>query len=312
MVRMFNSLKPFPPPKEGARIRIIAPANFFEESTFAAAKSALEPFGFAVEACPHLFERHGQFAGPDELRAQSLEQAFADDSVDIVLCARGGYGSSRMVDLVDWDVVAANPKPFVGYSDNTALLCHLLFNVRQPVFHGPMGIDLRPGPGNDAVNVKGLVEALRCTHTDWPELAARASVICEGEVTAPLVGGNLTVLGCMAGTSTQFSADGAILLLEDVGEYIYRLDRVLVQLSRVGALRGVKGLILSDLIDIEDGNVPFGKTAQEMILTYFPDVPVISGFPAGHGPVKATMPLGIDISMSATRQGVNLEVCEAG
>jgi len=304
---MSLALKPHKPVSEGALIRIIAPANFVSEADIVHGSLMLKHQKFKVEPCPHMFDRAGQFAGSDELRARSLKEAFTDPAVDAIICARGGYGSPRILDLIDWAEIAKHPKPFIGYSDITAILNTLVFRCGMPAFHGPMLSDLHDEKPADEQTLRGLLEALHGTYGDWPMLCNTAEVLAQGDVIAPMVGGNLTVLASLAGTSTEFSADGAILLLEDVCEYIYRLDRALVQMRRAGMLDGVKGVIISDLIEVEDGNVPFGKTAHEMVLSHFPGVPVVAGLPAGHGPRKATLPFGIPVRLKADDEGASLE-----
>jgi len=304
---MALALKPHKPVPENALIRIIAPANYVKESDLVHGAMVLKHQKFRVEPCEHMFDREGQFAGSDELRARSLTEAFTDPEVDVILCARGGYGSPRILDLVDWAEVAKHPKPFVGYSDITAVLNTLVFQCEMPAFHGPMVRDLHDEKPADDQTLRGLLEALRGTYRDWPQLCDKAKVLRAGEVIAPIVGGNLSILAGLMGTSTNFSADGSILLIEDVSEYVYRLDRALVQLGRAGALKGVKGVIISDLVEVEDGNVPFGKPPLEMILSHFPDVPVIADVPAGHGPRKATLPFGVPVRLKADEDGASLD-----
>ncbi len=301
---MVPNLKPFEPIASDATLRLIAPANFVVERDVVPGIRFLRGQGFNVSPCPHLFDQQGQFAGSDKTRAASLTGAFADPDVDAVICVRGGYGSPRMMDLVDWDVVAANPKPFVGFSDVTALLVKLVLGCNMPAFHGPMIRDM--GDQTDDKTHRSLLEALRGTHADWPRLWAGVKTLREGKVTGPIIGGNLTVLAAIAGSATPLETEGAILLIEDVCEYIYRLDRALVQLGRAGSLKGVRGLIISDLVEVEDGNVPFGKSAQEMILSHFPGIPVVSEFPAGHGPIKATLPFGVPVTLDANKESPSL------
>jgi len=305
---MAPALKPLPPIPDGACICMIAPANFVTESDLVYGTLILKKQGFQMIPSPRLFDQEGQFGGSDEVRAKSLMDAFANPNVDAIICARGGYGTPRILDRIDWDLVAKNPKPFIGYSDVTAVLNTLVFKCGMPAFHGPMVRDFHDESEADDQTLRGFLEVLRGTYKDWPQLLEGAAVLREGKAEGPIVGGNLTMLASLAGTATKFSADGAILLLEDVGEYVYRMDRALVQLRRAGALRGVKGVLISELVDIEAGNVPFGKEPLEMILSHFPDVPVIAEVPAGHGPRKATLPLGLPVKMVASEEGCSLEM----
>ncbi len=290
-------------------IRMVAPANFVTEADIVHGAMTLKKHKFRVDPCPHLFDRDGQFGGTDRARAKSIMDAFTNPNIDVILCARGGYGSPRLLDRIDWSEIAKHPKPFIGYSDITAILNTLVFECGMPAFHGPMVRDLQDGGTvEDEQTLRGLLEALRGTYQDWPNLCNGATVLRRGEVEAPIVGGNITVLASLAGTGWKFSAEGAILLLEDVSEYVYRLDRALVQLRRAGMLEGVAGVIISDLVEVEDGNVPFGKTDLEMILGHFPGVPVIANVPAGHGPRKATLPMGVPVKMSASDAGCALSI----
>lgn len=305
---MLPALQPFAPVRQGAQIRVIAPANFVTERDLVHGTLVLKQQQFKVVTCPRIFERSGQFAGTDKTRAESLTDAFLDPDVDVIMCARGGYGAPRILDRIDWTAIAKHPKPFIGYSDITAILNTLVFECGMPAFHGPMVRDLHHETDADDQNLRGLLEALRGRYADWPGLCAGAVALSEGEATAPVVGGNLTLLASMAGTRNQVSADGAILLLEDVSEYTYRIDRALVQMRRAGVLRGVKGVILSDLVEVEDGTVPFGKTPHEVVQSHFPNVPIVANVPAGHGLRKATIPLGLPVTLKASAEECTISI----
>lgn len=259
-------------------------------------RSHLEAAGFKVDYCKDLFAQDGQFAGSDATRAASLQRAFADPAVDGIICARGGYGSPRILPLIDWKAVAAHPKPFVGYSDLTAVMARLNFQCGMRALHGPVLRDLKTDA--DPAMIESLVSALR-GELPAPDLSA-AKPVQNGTAGGPLVGGNLTMLASIAGTGAELSAEGCILLLEDVSEYIYRLDRALVQLRQSGALDGVRGVVISDLVDVEDGTVPFGRSAIEMMQAHFEGVPILAGVPAGHGPRKYTWMLGANANLSVS------------
>lgn len=288
-----SSLPSFAGLAPGSTIRVIAPANFVTEADMAPGRAHLEAAGFVVEYCKDLFAREGQFAGSDQTRAASLMRAFADPKVDAIICARGGYGSPRILPLIDWDQVAAHHKPFVGYSDLTAVMARLVHQCGMRAFHGPVLRDLKADA--DPETISSLLAALRGEGSS-PDLS-NAVGIQDGDAQGPLVGGNLTMLASIMGTGSGFSADGCILLLEDVSEYIYRLDRALVQMCQAGALTGVRGVVISDLVDVEDGTVPFGLSALEMIRAHFKDIPIVAGIPAGHGPKKYTWVLGADTEL---------------
>ncbi len=293
-------LPPFSGLPQGATLRVIAPANYVTEADMAPGRTALEAAGFKIDYCADLFAREGQFAGADRTRAASLMRAFSDPTIDGILCARGGYGSPRIMELVDWSVIAANPKPFVGYSDLTAVLARLVHRCGMRAFHGPVMRDLRDGC--DPLNLASLTAALRGERTRLKDIPG-AVAVRDGDASGRLVGGNLTLLASLMGTGAGFRAEGGILILEDISEYIYRLDRALVQLRQSGALDGVKAVLISELVDVEDGTVPFGKSAIDMIAAHFGDIPIVAGVPAGHSPRKLTWELGAEVNLQVTSSG---------
>ncbi len=295
-----SSLPPFPGLSADSTIRIIAPANYVTEAAMAPGRAMLEAAGFKVDYCANLFEREGQFAGSDQMRAESLMTAFADPDVAAIISARGGYGSPRLMELVDWNRIALNPKPFVGYSDLTAVMTRLVHRCGMRAFHGPVMRDLSADTAEPTA--QSLIAALKGTPVDDPLSMASVVPVRPGQASGPLVGGNLTMLASIMGTDSGFSAQGAILLLEDVAEYIYRLDRALVQLRQAGALEGVQGVIIADLVDVEDGTVPFGISAIDMIAAHFGDVPIVAGVPAGHGRRKLTLALGAESNLTVAAE----------
>jgi muramoyltetrapeptide carboxypeptidase len=229
---------------------------------------------------------------------------FADPSIDAIICARGGYGANRVLPLLDYDVIRANPKIFVGYSDVTGLLTSISRYAGLVTFHGPMlsTFDRKALPFN--------IESLQGVLSGEADVAVRSPAECParvlrpGTATGPLWGGNLVLLTERLGTPDQLDLDGGILFIEDVGEYLYKLDRMLLHLKRSGSLDGIAGLVVGEMIDMEDTDEPFGKNVDEIVLDVCGafDFPVVSNFPCGHGDYQATLPVSHEVVLDASAE----------
>lgn len=276
-----------PPVAAGSRIAVVAPAGPLDAAVLKGGLRWLRDRGFEVVLGAHLHDRHvGYLAGPDEGRAADLTAAWLDPGVDAVVCARGGYGATRLLDLLDWTALAAAPaKALVGASDVTAL--HAAFGDRLGIqtYFGPM-------PGNDAfaANADDLLAVLGGGEV----VIAAGHPLVPGRAEGRLTGGTLALLSALAGTPYASSAAGCVAFLEDVGEPAYRLDRMLTQLVQSGYFAGVRGVALGtwhgcapDALDVlARGLAPLG-------------VPVLAGLPVGHGPVQRTLPLGAVVRLDA-------------
>lgn len=279
--------------RAGDTIGIAAPAGPFASDLFEQGMMVLRDMGFEVHIPEAVFKREGFLAGSDEARAGVINALFADPAIGGILCARGGYGSTRVLPHLDWKAIRRHPKVFVGFSDITVL--HCLFPARTGLvtFHGPMGTTLATATG-DSLSV--LRQTLM---TDTPvDLApSGAAVLNQGEATGNVMGGNLTLLCHLAGTPYQPSFDGCLLFVEDITEAPYRIDRMLVQMTLAGCFEGVAGLILGQFTDC-------GNTAEihdVFMRTFGPlGIPVVAGFPIGHGEENATLPIGMEARL-ATR-----------
>ena len=277
----------------GDVVGVVAPARWLEQSVIDSAARTLFGDRFGIRCAPQIALRLHQFAGADADRAHAIESLFADPAVKAIICAKGGYGSPRIVDRLDYGLIAAHPKRFVGYSDVTALLLSIARHAGLETYHGPMLVD-----------VAGLSGASRAhliaTLADAPapaasaELLAAARVLRPGRAEGRLIGGNLSLLVNMIGTRSDFDAAGAILFLEDVDEHLYHLDRMLVHLKRAGKLDGIVGLLIGEMMRLKDNQIPFGKTVDEMALELVGDagIPIVADFPCGHGSRQMTLPIG--------------------
>lgn len=300
------------PPKlvPGDRVRVIAPASHFDRDRFDRGVAALQGMGFEVRWRDDVFAKDRYLAGDDARRAAELEEAFADPATKGVLCARGGYGTPRLLARLDGARLARTPKVFVGFSDVTALLL-AMHRSGMVVFHGPMV--------TGRMAMEGLSEAERSSFLRTVGEATPAGTIGEGEALVrgtaegPLVGGNLAMVGAMLGTPFFPDVDGAILFLEDVGEKPFRIDRLLTQLALAGVFDAVRGVALgrfSNCVNPDDPSVRVEEILAERVRAH--GKPCVAGLPFGHGGENRTVPLGVRGRLVARPDGGGtLEVLEA-
>ncbi|MFC7642974.1 LD-carboxypeptidase [Streptosporangium lutulentum] len=274
-----------PPLRPGDTVAVVAPCGPVDPERLARGVRALEGLGLKVLTGAHIFDRDRYLAGSDAVRAADLSDAWCDPEVTAVFCARGGYGATRILDLLDWDALrAAGPKTLVGSSDVTAL--HRAFAVELGLvsLFGPMPASATLGDptGPEPRTFEHFTAAL----TGDPSPITGDRVIVPGEVAAPVTGGNLSLLAALCGTPYAMVARGRIVLLEDVGEEPYRIDRMLTQLLRTGSLDGAAGFVLGSWVDCGD---PY-PVLEELLAPL--GVPVIAGLPVGHGSPQSSVFLG--------------------
>jgi len=247
----------------------------------------LEEEGFRLRLGTNTLSRNGYLAGRDEARLKDLHGMFVDPEIKAIFCARGGYGSMRLLNRLDYPMIRANPKPLVGYSDITAVLLAVLQRSGLVTFHGPLVKDVA---GKDEQNLKAMIFAL----TDNGELEIKLGadgVVRPGKSRGPLVGGNLSLICHLVGTRYLPSLSGAILFVEDTGEPTYRLDRMLTHLRLSGHLEGLAALLAGDF----EGCLEYGALKQLMEdRTTGLTMPVAVGLPVGHGRRNLTLPMGVE------------------
>ena len=286
----------------GDRVAIVAPGSPFDRDRFDRGVSEIERFGLTPVITKGVFERHGYVAGAAHSRAAALLGAWRDPSIAAVMGARGGYGSAQVLPFLDPDIVREAAKPFIGHSDLTALLVYLTTRCGLVCFHGPMVVNLSQGEaGYDRDSLR------RCLMTPAPvgELTADGlDTVRAGEACGPLFGGTLTQLAASIGTPYAFDPpSGYVLLLDEIGERPYRIDRMLTQLTASGVLTRAAAVVCGEFPDCDE---PTGRpTARGVIadlLEAFPG-PVLFGFPTGHtaGPAL-TVPLGVEVRVIGGRQ----------
>lgn len=275
------------PLRSGGTVGIAAPAGPVDPEVLARGEAWLRDAGFEVARRDDVLARRGYLAGDDARRAKELMELVRDDGVEAVVCARGGYGCHRMLADLDADAVRAAAKPLVGFSDVTTLLLWQLRCAGLTGFHGPM-----VGRRFRAEDLETLVRAL-CGEPGAPGPLAGAPG-GGGAAEGPLVGGNLTVLAASLGCPWEPDTRGAVLLLEDVGERPFRLDRVLAQLGAAGKLDGLAGVGVGSLAACEDANYP-SPTARDVLEEALRPlgVPLVWDLPFGHGEANVAWPFGV-------------------
>ena len=292
-----------PPLVAGQRVALVAPARKISLPEVETAVAQLRAWGLEVVLGESIGAAHHQFAGDDDLRRRDLQRQLDDPHIRAIFCARGGYGTGRLVDALDFKGFQQNPKWVAGFSDITVLSSHLLRLGYQSI-HGVMPV-LFGQPGGAAA-----IESLRRALFGEPLACAAPpySLNRPGTATGELVGGNLSLLHTSTGTSSQVSFAGRILFIEDLDEYLYHLDRMLLHLHRSGQLVGLAGLVVGHFSQLKDNAVPFGQTVQEIIHHYAQpyDWPVGYGFPVGHEPDNQALVVGRAATLTVDAAGSRL------
>jgi muramoyltetrapeptide carboxypeptidase len=285
----------------GARLALIAPASPYDPAEFAAGRARLERAGYRIgEVAPHR-AMGALVAGTVEARLDELHGAFADDDVDGVIAIRGGYGVIQLLDRVDWALLAAHPKPFVGLSDLTPLLTNAWQRAGLVTFHGPMVVGL--GGRTEERSVDRLLWALRHPEplADLPADAdADSWCLHPGRAAGRLIGGNLAMLCATLGTPFAVDTVGRILLIEEVGEPLYRVDRMLTQLRLAGALARCAAIGFGEMVGCEPAD-GVGYSLRDVVRDALAglEMPVLWGLPFGHGPRNWTFPVGVRAELDA-------------
>lgn len=262
--------------------------------------------GYALRIFPGVGEADGYLAGSDEVRLQDLHAAFADKAIGAILCLRGGYGSPRLLDRIDYDLLRRNPKPFIGYSDITALHLAIHRYAGFVTFHGPMlNADLLGDkqPPTESSLLSMLRGDLGAGSVLAHPVAYPLTTIAPGIACGRLLGGNLSMIAAVMGTPFEIDAEGIILLIEDVNEPIYRIDRLLTHLRLAGKLAQVAGVLVGDVAGVD-------PAALERLLkqTFEPlCIPVLAGWRSGHCDPNLTLPMGALVRLDAGEQRLVLE-----
>lgn len=280
--------------KKGDTIGIIAPASCTTYEKVLEAKKNIEDMGYQVILGECTKKQWYSYAGTDEERAEEINSFFADKNIDAIICMRGGYGSNRLIELLDFEIIKRNSKIFVGYSDITTL--HIALNEKANLitFHGPMAVSNFTGNYNRDT-YENFIEILSNSKYEQSikNITKELKVLNEGRAKGKLVGGNLATLIATLGTEYDLDYNGKILFLEEIGEKTYKIDRFLNQLKKHGVFEKIEGLVLGDFKNcIQDSEKDM--TLLEVFQNYFKELkkPVIYNFESGHSEPMLTLPLG--------------------
>ncbi|WP_022821996.1 S66 peptidase family protein [Hymenobacter norwichensis] len=286
--------------RPGDQVAIVCPARKASHEELATAVALLKSWGLLVVLGASTNVAHHQFGGDDELRRRDIQQQLDNPNIRALLCARGGYGTTRIIDQLDFSRFRQDPKWVAGFSDITTLNCHLLALGHQSI-HGVMPLLFHQ------VGAEQSVESLRRALFGEPVeyQVAPHPLNRLGVATGELVGGNLSILQTLTGTASDVATAGRILFLEDIDEYLYAIDRMLVHLDRTGKLRHLAGLLVGHFSNPQDNTVPYGQTPNEIIQHYASkyDFPVAHNFPVGHEPQNMALICGREARLTVNEQG---------
>lgn len=295
-----------PPLRPGDLIAVVAPAGMVTPAQIMPGVDWLEKRGYRIWLGPNLFGRSFQFSGSDAERLSDLQQALDLEEAKAIIFARGGYGTIRIAGLADFGKFRENPKWLAGYSDIT-IIHSICASLGIPSIHGAM---VRNSMGPDGVPSAGfvrMVEMLEGKRGGYH--TGSHSLNRNGIASAPVIGGNLSLLYSLIGTPFDLDTRGRILFIEDVGEYLYHIERMMISLRLAGKLSGLKGLVVGEFSEVKDNPEPFGMTVEEIISDAVKDYdfPVCFGFPAGHGAVNLPVEFGTVWDLSVDNEGGRLQ-----
>ncbi|MFI5164147.1 MAG: LD-carboxypeptidase [Bacteroidia bacterium] len=274
--------------KKGDKIGIVAPARKISREEIQFAMDTFHKWGLEVALGKNIFGNENQYSGSDGQRMDDMQKMLDDDSIRAIISARGGYGTLRIIDKLDFKKFKKKPKWIIGYSDITVLHSHIheIFGIET--LHATMPINF----SKDEESISTLRKALFGEKLSYeiPQQSLNRNGNAQGE----LVGGNLSLQYALQGSKSDISTEGKIFFIEDLDEYLYHIDRMMVSLKRSGKLSKLKGLVVGGMSEMKDNQVPFGKTAEEIICESVAEFkyPVCFGFPAGHTTKNLALPFG--------------------
>ncbi len=287
--------------QKGDTVMIVATAGILKEKAIVDdAVILLQEWGLNVKLGRHLYANGNHFAGSDAQRTEDFQAALDDDSVKAIWCARGGYGTVRMIDALDFSKFSENPKWIVGFSDVT-VLHNEVHNLGRESIHGIMPSTYRPDNKEQKKALKSLKRALFGKSLEYK--TSKSDFNKPGTANGQLIGGNLSILYSLLGSKSSMKTDGKILFIEDLGEYVYHIDRMMQNLKRNGYFENCYGLVVGGISDIRENDTDFGKPVEQVILDVVSeyDFPVVFDFPAGHIRDNRTLILGREVSLEVKK-----------
>ncbi|RFN59330.1 S66 peptidase family protein [Marixanthomonas ophiurae] len=290
--------------QKGDTVAIVSTARKISKTELKPGLDLLEGWGLKVILGKTIEAEQNQFAGDDGLRTADFQEMLDNPKVKAIWCARGGYGTVRMVDGLNFSEFKKNPKWVIGYSDITVLHSHI-HNLDVETMHADMPADIKKRTVEAATSIKKVLfgEEYKIS---FP--SEEKELIRTGKVTGQLVGGNLSVLYSILGSTSSVNTDGKILFIEDLDEYLYHIDRMMQNLKRSGFLKNLSGLVVGGLSDMNDNTIPFGKTAEKIIAEVVSEYeyPVCFNAPAGHIKDNRALIMGRNVTLEVTEKEAKL------
>lgn len=285
--------------KPGDKIALVAPARFVEPEELTVSKQIFESAGLEVVEPDNFFNKHNQFSGTDSERADDFQKLLDDSSIKAIFCARGGYGSVRTLQSLTFDKFIKNPKWIVGFSDITVFHSYINTKLGVETLHAPMPFSVGK-PDADKESFQYTIDWLFGKPRNY--VFSNHPLNCEGKAKGRLVGGNLSVLYSLRGTPADIDTHNKILFIEDLDEYLYHIDRMMMNFKYGEKLNSLRGLVVGGMNDMKDNAVPFGKDAYQIISSIVSDlnIPVCFGFPAGHEKVNWPLALGSEVVLDVS------------
>jgi len=290
----------------GDKVGVVATAKKVNRENTLHGIDILKTWGLEVKIGKYVFHSFYQFAGTDKQRTDDLQEMIDDPEIKAIFMARGGYGSTRIIDQIKFDSLYTSPKWICGFSDVTAFHLHI-YNLGIASIHSPMPSFFYALNQKSLDLFKGLIFGEKVLYENKKHKQNR-----QGEGKGRLTGGNLSIICHTIGTKSEIVTRGQILFIEDVGEQLYNLDRMMVQLKRAGFLKDLAGLIVGQFSDMKDNEDVFGYDANEIIYSHTKEYeyPVAFDFPIGHTSENYAIPVGMEAKLIVTHKGSTLELCE--
>jgi muramoyltetrapeptide carboxypeptidase len=289
MVKISNHMKKIIPLKPGNILGVCAPSARFDTEKLNKGIQVIKDLGFGLIVPDKIFKKKRYLAGDDILRANIINGFFSDPNIDGIICARGGFGAMRVLNHLDWKVIRQNPKPFIGFSDNTALLLSIMDETGNLVIHGPTVVSF-------ANARKETIDSFYDTLTGSFDkiTVTNAHVIIPGKCAGILKGGNIATMSHLLGTRFQPDFKNTVLFLEDIGEAAYKIDRMLTQMKMAGMFKGIHGVIAGSFEKCSND-----EYIKEILFEVFKEyhVPVLSGLDSGHGKINLSLLMGTHVEM---------------
>ena len=290
--------------KSGGKIGVMAPSSYVEREDIEKSTALMEARGYKVFIHPQTFERHHQSAGTLLQKSMAFQGLWQREDIDAIWCAGGGNRALQLLTSINFEKIKRKPKPLIGFSDVTALLNAVHAHTGFITYHGPVFKQIHKIESDQLGQTLALLEGAKA-----PIPMNNAKILREGKASGPLLGGNLSLFQYLAESKDCADLTGAVLFLEDAGDHLSRIDRMFLQLKRLGVFEKIGALVLGEFLDMQDGMRPFGFTLEELVDEYLEDlqIPAVLNIPFGHGRNLYTLPLGAQATLIADKGKVTLD-----